>query len=381
MKGKEVVRDGENADEDELHEKPVRRGRSSGGREELLGAAGSSKITGKSGRGKEKSTQEARDAQSAPKKRGRPAAVQVEEPAEVAELSKQSQPQRRGRSSNTEGEVRAVAELAAQVQDTPKKRGRRPAAEKEVKTAVEEADEDPIAPPKRRRRTKAVEAEPPVDELTDDNSARQKKKKRRSGAEILEAGALALTATEDHARGRTRLPLVDQEEVVSAKDGQARGRKRLRRSDAQIAELQPSPVDREVRGGPRTRRSDADLSEEAMAGRSKQSKRSRQRDQRNEVEAASSKVLSNSSGPKKGVKAAIEKRIKSGGGSAAAEQSQRSKKRISSSIPGGAEKVVLRPSLTWKQSSKRQAQEEPESRKSKEVESKQPSHFPEIALC
>src|ERR1022692_4121581 len=35
-KEKEVVRDGENGEEDELHEKPVRRGRSSGGGEELL---------------------------------------------------------------------------------------------------------------------------------------------------------------------------------------------------------------------------------------------------------------------------------------------------------------------------------------------------------
>ena len=42
-KGKEVVRDGENVEEDELQQKPMRRGRSSGGREEFMGADGSSR--------------------------------------------------------------------------------------------------------------------------------------------------------------------------------------------------------------------------------------------------------------------------------------------------------------------------------------------------
>jgi len=375
VKGKEAVRGGENAEEDELQGKPVRRERSSGGREELIGAAGTSKITGRSGRSKEKATQDAGDDQSSPKKRGRPAAVQVGERDEVAEPSKQSKSQRRGRWSNTETEVRAVAKSTAQVQDSAKKRKRRTGAEKEIETAVEEADEDPIAPPKRRRPVKTTDAEPPVDELVGDNSARQKKKKRRSGAEILAAEALALTTTKDYAKSRTRLPIVAQEEVVPSKNVQG-GRKGLRHSDAQLVELQPSPEDYQERGRLPTRRSDADLQEVAMAGPSKQLKRVHQRDPRVEVEAASSRLQSNRSGPKKGDNHTVKKRAKSSGGSTAAKRSQKSKKRTRSSITGAVEKAVPETPQIRKQGPNRQSLEEPKIRKRKEVESKQYSPFP-----
>ncbi len=363
--------DGENAEEDELQQKPVRRGRSSGGREDLTSAFGTSKTNGK-GKGKIGSgTLKAGQDQSTPKKRGRHAASRVDEKAEEAvvekaspkrrgrlsfrrveaydkgaEAVKESKSLRRGRSSNTEAELRGIAESEGQLSDVRKKPGRRPAAEKEAQTAVEEADEDPIAPPKRRRPAQRIKVKPPLNELVDDNSTRQKKRKRRSGAEILEAETLALTATEDYAKGRTPLPVAEPE--APSNGDQERGRKHTRRSDVQpTASL---PADHQERGPTRTYRSIAELQELTMAGPSKQSKLSLQRDQRVEVEAASSKRVSNRSGLKKGVKPAIEKRTKS---------------MITRSIASAAPE----PEQTRKKISQQQSQDDAKLRKQKDVES------------
>jgi hypothetical protein len=399
-KGKELLRDGENV-EDELQEKPVRRGRSSGDRDELLGGLGTSKVRGKAKKGK--SSQGLRESQSSPKKRGKPAAGQaeeqveetivekaplrkrgkpsvgrVEETAKEAEPVKESKSLRRGRSSNTEAEVRAGTESTAQAPDVPKRRGRRPAADKGVEPPVEGADEDPIAPPKRRWPAKRVEAEPPIDDFADDNSTRQKKKKRRSGAEILEAEYLALTTTEDYAKGRTQVP-VTEPRTAPFTDDQKRHRKRIRRSDAQLEDVLPRaslPVDHQERGRTRTRRSDAELQDVAVARPSKQWKRSQQRDQSVQVEVASSKLVSGLSGLKNGVKPALEKHAKSARGSTVAEQSQNIKKRTRSSVTGGVPSVVSEPARTRKKGPKRQSEEEPKSHKHKNVESKFSYCFP-----
>jgi hypothetical protein len=390
-KGKEVLRNGENGEEDELHEKPARRGRSSGGREDLRSTGEGSRVAEKAQAKKATSTQGTREDVSAPKRRGRPPAVPVDEledtvaekvpatkkgrpstgkfgaPMDTGEPPKQSRSARRGRLSHTEVEVRDVVKHAAQVPDTPKKRGRRPAAEKDVHL---EADEDLIAPPKRRRIPKQAEPESPDDELVNENSTREEKKKRRSGDEILEAEMAALTTTEDYAKGRA--PIAKQ--VLPSTLDHDRGRKRTRHSDAHAEEVHPtasSIVDQQERGPPRKHPSDAELRGAAMAGLSKQSKQSkqgRQRDQRAEVEAASSKLQSHRSGTRKGVKPAVEKRAKSSKGSVAAEH-PRPKKRTRSSIEGVVAEKALESSKTLKKGSKRYSQEETQTRKRKDVES------------
>jgi hypothetical protein len=390
-KAKEVVRDGENGEEDELQEKPVRRGRSSGSGEELLCGTGSSRAAKKVEGRKGKGVQEVTEDRSAPKKRGRPAAAQVEGQAEedvveqlvakrkgrpsvrrieehdeVAEPSKQSKSLRRGRSSNTEAEVRAITESGQN--GIPKRSRRRPATEMEAEAEIEEPDEDPIAPQKCRRPAQRLEADHLEDEMDDSNPRREKKKKRRSGVEIFEAEALALTTTDEYAKGR---PRTKPRTVVASRDDEEQGKARTRQSNIQdIRPTASSTVDQQDRGRARTRRSDAELQEETMAGPSKRSKPSRQRGQRVVVEAASSKLQSNRSGPKKGVQPVLEKRTKSARGSAAIEQPQKSKKRTRSSIEGAVERPVLEPPKSRKKGSERQIEEEAQSRKRKHVESK-----------
>jgi hypothetical protein len=395
-KGKEVVREGENGEEDELQEKPVRRGRSSGGGEELLGGEGGSRAAQRAEGKKGKGAHEATEEQSAPKKRGRAAAAQadeqvqetmaeksaakrgkrpsggrVEEPVEAVKSSKQSKSARRGRSSNTGAEVRAGTESASQ-RDIIKKRKVRPAAEKEIEIEAEETDEDPIAPQRRRQPAKKAEAEAPIDELVDDESSGQKKKKktkRRSGAEILEAEALALTTTEDYAKGRAQPPIPTPGAVAPFTDDHHRGRKRTRHPDANIQDVQPaasSTIDYQERGRARTHRSKIEPEEADMAKRLKKSYGSRQRDQRVEAEAASSRLQR--SGPEKGAKPALETRTKPAGGSTAAEQPQKAKKRIRSSIKEVVERSAPEPSNAHKKGSKEQTQEEKQPRKRKNLE-------------
>lgn len=364
-------------------------GRTSGGGEG--GSRAAKRAEGKKGKG----AQEAAEEQSAPKKRGRataalvdeqvqetmaeksaakrkkrPSGGRVEELVEVVKSSKQSKSVRRGRSSNTGAEVKPDTESAAQ-RDIAKKRKVRPAAEREIEIEAEEPDEDPIAPQKRRQPAKRAEAEAPIDELVDDESSGQKKNKikRRSGAEILEAEALALTTTEDYAKGRRRPPIPKPGAVAPFTDDHDRGRKRTRHPDANIQDVQPaasSTVDYQERGRARTRRSNIGPKEADMAKRPKKSNSSHQRDQRVEVEAASSKLQR--SGPEKGAKPAVEKRTTSTRGSTAAEQPQKSKKRTRSSIEGVVKRSAPEPSNAHKKGSKGQTQEEKQPRKWKDLE-------------
>lgn len=391
MKAKERARDGENGEEDELQEKPVRRGRSSGGGEELLRGSeisrGSKKVSTKKGEVAQETTEDA------PKKRGRPSAAQVEEeaeepvvekaaakrkgrrsvgkvnePVEVEEAAKQSNSPRRKRSSNTKAELRTITKSVPD--DAPKRRGRRLAAERVLEAEVEELDEDPIAPQKRRRPAQRAEVDHPQDELDDSNPKKEKKNKSRSGVDVLEAEALALTTTEDHAKGE---PRTKPSSGAASRDDEERGRKRARRSEAHTQNVRPTAsliADQQGGGRARTRQLDAELQEAATAGPSKQGKRSRHRDQRVEVEAASSKLQRNHSGPKKGLKTSHEKRTKSGTGSGLVEQSRNSKRRTRFSIEGTVAEAVAEPSQAHNKGSKKQAQEETQSRKRKNVERK-----------
>jgi hypothetical protein len=69
VKEKEGARDGENGEEDEVQEKLVRRGRSSGDGEELLRGSETSRGSKKVSKKKEKVAQETTGDPSAPKKR------------------------------------------------------------------------------------------------------------------------------------------------------------------------------------------------------------------------------------------------------------------------------------------------------------------------
>ena len=382
-----MVRDGENGEEDELQQKPMRRGKSSGAREELLGGDGSSRAAKKVEAKKGKAAQDANEDSSAPKKgrrpasaqeeeqveetvvekslakrRGRPSAGRAEDSHEPAGTSKRSKSQRRGRPSNTEAEVLAAAQPATR--DVGQKRSRHPASEKEVDAEVEEDDEDPIAPQKRRLPRKRADAEDPIDELVGCDP--KKKKKRRSGVEMLEAEAFALTTTEDYSKGRPR-PAISK--IVPPPDDQERGRKRTRHSDVHTKDIRPaisSIIEQQATGQARTRQSDTDIQEVAMAGPSKTSKNNSHRDQLVEVETATSRLQR--SGPKKGAKPVIEKQKKPAKGSSAAEQSQRTKKRTRSSNEKAVERVIPEPSKIHKKAPNRRSQEDNQSRKRKGVD-------------
>ena len=392
MKEKEGPGDGENGEEDELQEKLVRRGRSSGGGEELLRGSENSRGSKKVSKKKGKVAQETTGDPSAPKKRGRPFAAQVEEqaeepvvekaaakrkgrrsvgrvdePVEVEEAAKQSNSPRRKRSSNPTAEMRTITKNVPD--DVPKRRGRHPAAEQEIGAEVEEFDEDPIAPQKRRRPVQRAEADHTQDELDDSNPKKEKKNKSRSGVDVLEAESLALTTTEDYTKGKSR---TKPSSGVASRDDEKRGRKRTRRSEAYIQDVRPtasSIADQQEGGQIRTRHQDAQLQEAATAGSSKQAKHSRHRDQRVEVEATSSNLQRNHSGPEKGVKTSHEKRTKSITSSGLVEQSRNSKRRTRFSIEGTVAEAVAEPSQAHNKGSKKQAQEETQSRKRKNVES------------
>jgi hypothetical protein len=389
-KGKEVARDSENRDEDELQEKPVRRGRSSDGREELLGGDGSSRVAKKAEVMKGKGAQEVNEDQSAPrngrkaatahdkeqvgdtavekplaKRRGRPSAGALEEIAEAAGSSKQSNPQRRRRPWNTEAEKKAVTGIAVPAQNAANKHSRLPAAEHVVEAEVEEPDEDPIVQQKRPLQRSRADVNDPVDELVDSNFGEEKKKKRRSGVEILEAEALALTTTEDYAKVRPRPPTTK----VPSTDDRERGRKRTRHSDVHSQDVRPaasSIVEKREKGRARTRLSDAELQGSTMAGPSNTTKISRHRDQRVGVEVASSRLRH--SGPNKDAKS-VEKRTKSTKGSSVTEPSQTTKKWTRPSNGEAVERVILKPSEAHKKVSKNQSQEENQPRKRKGIES------------
>ena len=383
-KGKDVARNGENVEEDEIQQKPMRRRRSSVGREELSGADGNSGAAKKVEVKKRKAVQEVNEELSVPKKGRRPASAQQEESAEdslaeqrpitrkvrpstvraevsrkVAGTLKQSKAQRRGRSSNTEAEVLADTQPAPQVVE--QKRGRRPAAEKGVEFEVEEDDDDPIAPQQRRLPRKRPDADQPFG-----GSDPMRKKKRRSGVEMLEAEALALTTTEDYSKGRPRHAI---SKLVRPLDDQERGRKRTRHPGVQTQDVRlatSSRIEQQGKGRAHARQSDTDLREVAMAGLSKPLKNNSHKDQRVEVETASSRLQR--SGPKKGVKPVVEKRTKSAKVASGTEQSQRNKKRTRSSNEEAVERVILEPSKVHKKASKRRSQEDNRSRKRKGVD-------------
>ncbi len=391
VKETEGARDGENGEEDELQEKPVRRGRRSGGGEELPRGSEISKGSKKVSKKKGKVAQETTEDPSAPKKRGRPSAVQVEEqaeepvpdkavakrkgnrsvgriddPLEIEEAAKLWNLPRRKRSSNTKAELRTITKSV--LDDTPKRRGKRAAAEREIEAEVEELDEDPIAPQKRRRVAQRAEVDHPQDELNDSNPKKGKKNKIQSGVDILQAEALALATTEDYAKGKQR---TKPSSGAASRDNEERGRKRTRRSEAHIQDVRAttsSIADQQEVGRVRTPQLDAELQE--AAGPSKQGKRSRHRDQRVQVQAASSKLQRNHSGPKKEVKISHEKRPKSATGSGLVEQSQNSKRRTRFSIEGTVAEAVAEPSQAPNKGSKKQAEEETQSRKRKNVGSK-----------
>jgi hypothetical protein len=390
-KEKEAAREGENGEEDELQAKPVRRGRSSGSREELLAGDESSSAAKKAEKRKERGAQEDSDdrwkrqrsvaaelgqpaeetvvEKPLAKGKGRLSGGRIEEPLGDTKSSKRMKSMRRGKSSNTEAEVAAATESASQ-RDIAKKSKGRPAAEKEIETEVDESDEDLIAPQDRRRTGTRVEVESPADELMDDNPRKEKKKKRRSGAEILEAESLALTTTEDYAKGRPQFPIHKAGTVVPSTDDHDRGRKRTRHSDANTQDNQvaaSSPADHQENGQALTRRSDIESSEADIAKLSKKTNRSRHRDQRVETETAFLRLQR--LGPKKVPKPGVEKRKKAGSGSTAVEQSQTSKNRTRSSIDGVVESLAPESSKAQKKVSKRQGQEQNPSRKRKDVES------------
>ena len=119
-------------------------------------------------------------------------------------------------------------------------------------------------------------------------------------------------------------------------------------------------------GRAHARQSDTDPREIAMARPLKLSKDNPQRDQRGEVEIASSQLQR--SGPKKGGKPVIEKRTISAKEPSAAEPSQKHKKRTRSSNEQAVERVIRESSKVHKKAPKGRFQQDNQFRKRKGVD-------------
>ncbi|KAF8863585.1 hypothetical protein BDZ45DRAFT_644426 [Acephala macrosclerotiorum] len=432
----------ENRGDDELsNDKPVRRGRSSATEAVLRSIGGPSKDVQstetmknkqgrrpaatqvKEGQGRDLGVDDVSNDKPGHKKRGRPAAVQAEQEAEVSEELAISQhapteksrpsrsrandpaeqavntpaekPLRRGRSSNTEVEVRAVVQESAPGAPEPKKRGRRSAAEKaavgngkgldayvkpgsrrggftihEPSDNVNEVPSMAQGGPKKRGRQPAIKKVAESANQLQPETKKEHRKRREQFVELITQQGDEQLIVPAVAR-RTRRSDVDapnQDLASSSRDEEPEiGRPRTRRSDINVAELRVTAprVPSEERGRRRTRLSDAQSRPFSSAVTSRQGKgrklSRRPQPTTVEVETASSNLTKAPSKSKKTDRPAPSRPTK-------VYDSSKTKKRTQPSSSSAKEQTSAKSSQARRKSSKQIPAPEPAPRKRKEAE-------------
>ncbi|KUJ18224.1 uncharacterized protein LY89DRAFT_42537 [Mollisia scopiformis] len=399
----------ENGGDDELaNDKPVKKTRSSATGEELRNIAGSSKDgqigqRAKNKRGykstgeKERNTEDATEETSGPKRRGRPAAIQLQDQVVASETPLMGQnvpkrrgrpsasavvegaeeedpvpvrnPARRGRLSNKEAETRAIAQESAQDEIEPKRRGRPPATEKIIEGVNDQEHAAQERPKKRGRRATIEEAVERPDEIPTRDLDGPKKRGRRP-VEATNEGDAEEPVVPAASRRRTRrsdAQILEEDSTHLEKDHEPeRGRRRSRRSEINIIDVEltaPRAPSEEERGRRRTRLSDAQSQQvpESSAmkkGRGKEQKASRRPETTTvEIESASSKLTK-----------APNKKTGRAAPSKPARQDLAKSKRSQPPTSSFNESADPKSSQARRKSSKRVSHPEPAARKRKEIE-------------
>ncbi|CZR53198.1 uncharacterized protein PAC_03076 [Phialocephala subalpina] len=442
----EGIEDDENGGDDELaKDKPARKERSSATGVELLSVAGPSKAAQstemtKNKPGRRPAATQVEEEQEGnadadtvpsdhprPRRRGRPAAIQAEQQAEVSEKSTSSQnapkakgrpsgspvngvaeaaapipsekPLRRGRSSNTEAEVRAVVQESTLNVTKSQKRGRGPTVEKPVEVVEDQG-------PQLQENPSRLGARPFVDELSEElngvPSVAQGPKKRgqQPTSEKVVEGPIQVqpeTKIERQKRREKTVAVITQEEgeepIVPAaarrrtrrsdanvpasdlasssrNDEPERDRPRTKRLDTNAVEPQVTaprvPIEEE-RGRRRTRLSDVQSQQEpsssAMTNRRGKGRKSSRGPQTTtlEAETASSKLTKAPSKTKKADRAAPSRPTK-------VHDSSKTKKRAQPSSSSAKEQTTTKSSQAPRKNSKQNSAPEPAARKRKSVE-------------
>ncbi len=295
-KPKDAAAPKENSVVESEAEKPMRRGRSSGGKAEFIGMAETVQA------GKEAKTVQAEE--MIPKKRGRPTANQVDELAEEPIVLKRL-------SRLLAAQIEEVVEEKRLNEALPKKRGR-PAVVQADELAREEDAKSIV--PKRRGRTSVGRVEDQPDELVDEVPRETAPKKKAhhtatSSVEQLKEGspkvpeklgrpsvsqpdqlalftAIPVMQVQKPSKNRVRPAAVETAADVAAEELDTKKR-RKRMSDVEILEQQSAnfaDTTTPIRGRTRTRPSDVTKSEPSNPkGQERGKKRTRQSNVQTEV--------------------------------------------------------------------------------------------------